>query len=60
MIDASGALVSHLPRLVAGTIRGILPPAHVPPAFALYGNLLSFLFAAFLLLLAIASRRFAR
>ena len=60
VISADGSVLARLPRLTAGAIHASLPPARAPTPFARYGNLLPFLFAALLLLLAIAHRRRAR
>jgi len=57
VIDRDGRLVASLPWRTAGTIDARLPLAGSPTLFARYGNILSFLFAALLVALAIASRR---
>lgn len=60
VIDADGRLLAHLPWREAGSIDARLPPPHPATPFARFGNLLPFLFAALLALLAIAVRRRAR
>jgi apolipoprotein N-acyltransferase len=60
VIDADGRLIAHLPWRQAGYIDARLPKAHAPTPFARLGNLLSFLFAAFLIAIAIAVRRRGR
>jgi apolipoprotein N-acyltransferase len=57
IIDARGRVVASLPWNEAGVIDGRVPPAAAPTLFARAGNLMPFLFAALLLLAAIASAR---
>jgi apolipoprotein N-acyltransferase len=57
VIDADGQIVESLPMGAAGRIDTRLPPPHSPTLFARYGNILPLLFAALLLVLAIASGR---
>jgi apolipoprotein N-acyltransferase len=60
VIDAEGRLISQLPWRTAGSIAARLPARQPPTPFARYGNILPFLFAALLALVAIALRRRAR
>jgi apolipoprotein N-acyltransferase len=57
VIDGNGRLLASLPWRTAGAIDARLPLAGSPTLFARCGNILSFLFAALLVVLAIASRR---
>jgi apolipoprotein N-acyltransferase len=60
VIDAEGRLISQLPWRTAGSIAARLPAPQPRTPFARYGNILPFLFAALLALVAIALRRRAR
>ena len=56
VINASGKLLDSLPYKRAGYIETHLPLANAPTLFALYGNILPFLFALFLTVLGVAHR----
>ena len=60
VIDADGRLLDSLPPHAMGVIDTRLPPPHPPTPFARFGNLLPFLFAALLVVAAIARRLRAR
>ncbi|MDK2762124.1 MAG: apolipoprotein N-acyltransferase [Sphingopyxis sp.] len=60
VIDADGRVVASLPRLTAGRIDTMLPPAHPPTLFSRHGNVLPVGFALLLLAAAIAFRRRGR
>ncbi len=58
VIDADGIVRQHLPRLTAGRLDGMVPPAHAPTLFARLGNVLPLGLALALLVLSlVASRR---
>ena len=60
VIDAEGRLLHSLPWQAAGFIDATLPPAKPPTLFARFGNLLPFLLALLLVIIAVAVRRKAR
>jgi apolipoprotein N-acyltransferase len=60
VIDADGRLLHSIAHRTAGHIDTVMPRAHPPTLFAAWGNLLSLMFAAALLLLAVALRLFRR
>lgn len=60
VIDADGRLLHSIPHRTAGHIDTVMPRAHLPTPFALWGNMLSLMFAAALLLFAVALRAFRR
>ena len=55
VIDADGIVRQHIPRLVAGRLDGLVPPAHSPTLFARLGNLLPLGFAVLLLVLSLVA-----
>ena len=58
VIDANGIVRQHIPRLVAGRLDGLVPPALPPTLFARLGNMVPLGLAMALLALAlVASRR---
>lgn len=60
VIDARGRLLDALPWREAGTITAAMPRPLPPTPFARLGNVLPFLFAGLLVLIAFAPSRFAR
>ncbi|WP_244624658.1 apolipoprotein N-acyltransferase [Sphingomonas sp. So64.6b] len=60
IIDAEGRVLASVPAETAGAIELAIPPAHAPTIFARVGNLMAFLVAAAMLLLAVAIRRWSR
>ena len=60
VIDADGKLLSSLPWRTAGAIDTLLPRPEPPTLFARAGNVLPFLFALLLVLIAVAMRRKGR
>ena len=60
VIDADGRVLHSIAHHRAGHIDAMLPKAHHATPFALWGNLVSLIFAAALLLLAVALRAFRR
>ena len=60
VVDANGRVVASLPWRTPGAIDARLPAPLPPTLFARHGNLLPFLFAGLLAMLAIARRRIAR
>ena len=60
VIDAEGRLLHSLPWQAAGFIDATLPPAKPPTLFTRFGNLLPFLLALLLVMIAVAVRRKAR
>ncbi len=58
VIDADGIVRQHVPRLTAGRLDGLIPPAHPPTLFARLGNVLPLGWALLLLGLSqVATRR---
>ena len=60
VIDADGRLLHSIPHKTAGHIDTAMPRAHPATPFAVWGNMLSLIFAAALLLFAVALRAFRR
>jgi apolipoprotein N-acyltransferase len=60
VVDASGAIVTALPRNVAGHLDAILPPVAPPTLFALAGNIIPLLLALFLIISGVALGRMKR
>jgi apolipoprotein N-acyltransferase len=60
VVDANGRLLKSIPHHAAGHIDGLLPRAHPPTPFARWGNMASLIFAAALVLMAVALRAFRR
>ena len=60
VIDADGIVRQHLPRLTAGRLDGLIPPAHPPTLFAKLGNLLPLGWALVLLVLSMVATRARR
>ncbi|WP_147158805.1 apolipoprotein N-acyltransferase [Novosphingobium sediminis] len=62
VIDADGVVQQFVPRLTAGRLDGLVPPAHAPSLFARLGNRLAFAWALLLLgaSLVVARRRGGR
>lgn len=59
VIDADGTLLHSLPWRTAGAIDARLPPPNPPTLFARMGNILPFVFALLLILIAVGSERIA-
>jgi apolipoprotein N-acyltransferase len=59
VIDADGELLKSLPWRTAGFIDTRLPPSRPPTLFARLGNVLPFLFALALVLVAVGTERIA-
>lgn len=57
VIDADGVVRQFVPRLKAGRLDGLMPPAHPPTLFARAGNWLALGWALVLLLIALAVAR---
>jgi apolipoprotein N-acyltransferase len=55
VIDADGIVRRHLPRLTAGRLDGMVPPAHAPTLFARLGNVLPLGWAVALLVLSLVA-----
>lgn len=62
VIDADGVVRQFVPRLVAGRLDGLVPPAHAPTLFARLGNRLALAWALLLIgtSLVVARRRGGR
>lgn len=60
VIDADGQVLASLPHRTAGHIDNMMPGAHGPTPFAIWGNLLPLLLAGMLVLMAVAQRAFRR
>lgn len=60
VVDADGRLLESIAHHKAGHIDAMLPRAHPPTLFALWGNLVPLIFAGALALLAVALRAFRR
>ncbi len=60
VIDADGRLLQSIAHHKAGHIDALMPKAHGPTPFALWGNLLPLGLAALLMLFAVALRAFRR
>ena len=62
VIDADGVVRQSVPRLSAGRIDGMVPPAHAPTLFARLGNRLALAWALLLIgtALVVARRRGGR
>lgn len=57
IVDADGEVVESIPWRTQGAIKGLLPPAKAPTLFSRLGNIAPFLFALFLIGVAIAVHR---
>jgi apolipoprotein N-acyltransferase len=60
VIDADGIVRQYLPRLNAGRLDGLVPPAHPPTLFAQSGNVLALGWAMVLLVFSMVATRHRR
>jgi len=57
VVDADGEIIASIPWREQGAIQALLPPAKAPTLFSRVGNIAPFLFALFLIVIAVAVHR---